>query len=207
MSSLLRSRAPRRSPRLLALAVLAPLLALLAACGMSGTSTGGYLVGDGQVQAVAAADRGKPVDLSGTTLDGKQLSLASDRGKVVVVNTWWSGCGPCNTEMPMLQQASAALGDSATFVGINIRDTSAANGLAFQRQHGVTYPSLYSPDGKAVLAFPAKYSPRTIPATAVLDTQGRVAAIIRGSIPSKLTLTETVQCVIDPSGQGCKGFE
>jgi thiol-disulfide isomerase/thioredoxin len=194
----------RRSRPVLALAVLAP---LVAACGMSGTNTGGYLVGDGQVQAVPTAKRGAAVDLSGTTLDGQPLDLSSDRGKVVVVNTWWSGCGPCSTEMPMLQQAAQQLGDSAVFVGINIRDSSAANGLAFQRQHGVTYPSLYSPDGKAVLAFPAKYAPRTIPATAVLDTQGRVAAIIRGSVPSKLTLTETVQCVADPSGEGCKGFE
>ncbi|WGL52924.1 TlpA disulfide reductase family protein [Nocardioides sp. BP30] len=201
------SRLVRRAPRVLALAVLAVLVPLLAACGMSGTSTGGYLVGDGQVQAVHTADRGKPVDLSGTTLDGKPLDFATDRGKVVVVNTWWSGCGPCSTEMPMLQQASQDLGTSATFVGINIRDSSAANGLAFQRAHGVTYPSLYSPDGKAVLAFSSKFSPRTIPSTAVLDTEGRVAAIIRGQIPSKLTLTETVQCVSDPGGQGCKGFE
>jgi thiol-disulfide isomerase/thioredoxin len=194
----------RRSTRVLALAVLAP---LVAACGLTGTNNQGYIVGDGQVQAIHEADRAAPVDLSGTTLEGKDLSLASERGKVTVINTWWSGCGPCSTEMPMLQQASQDLGDAVAFVGINIRDSSAATGLAFQRQHGVDYPSIYSPDGRAVLAFPRKYAPRTIPATAVLDTQGRVAAIIRGSVPSKLTLTETVQCVVDPSGKGCGGFE
>jgi thiol-disulfide isomerase/thioredoxin len=188
----------------LALALAVP---LLAACGLSGTNDGGYITGDGRVQAVHIAKRGAPVELSGTTLDGKPFDLASDRGKVVVVNTWWSGCGPCNNEMPMLQQAAASLVDTAAFVGIDIRETSAANGLAFQRQHGVTYPSLYSPDGKAVLAFPSAYAPRTIPATVVLDAQGRVGAIIRGAIPSKLTLTETVQCVADPTGQECGDFE
>jgi hypothetical protein len=46
-----------------------------------------------------------------------------------------------------------------------------------------------------------------VPATTILDSEGRVAAMIRGVIPSALTLTETVQCVIDPQAQGCKGFE
>lgn len=190
-----------------ALAAAAVLVPLLAACGPAGTNDGGYIGGDGHVQAVPVAKRGNPVDLSGTTLDGKPIDLATDRGHVVVVNTWWSGCGPCNTEMPMLQQAATQLSGTATFVGINIRDTSAANGLAFQRDHGVTYPSIYSPDGRAVLAFPPAYAPRAIPATAVLDTQGRVAAIIRGAIPSKITLTETVQCVADPSRPKCDEFE
>jgi thiol-disulfide isomerase/thioredoxin len=193
-----------RARHVLALAAVAP---LVVACGLTGTNSGGYITGNSQVQGVPSAKRDAPVELTGTTLEGKPFDLASDRGKVVVVNTWWSGCGPCNSEMPMLQQASKELGSSVAFVGINIRDTSAANGLAFQRQHGVTYPSVYSPDGKAVLAFPPAYSPRTIPATAVLDTQGRVAAVIRGAIPSKLTLTETVQCVEHPSGQGCGEFE
>lgn len=204
MPSPLTARSRRRFLAILALGLLAP---LATACGLSGTNDGGYIVGDSQVQAVPSAKRGAPVDLSGTTLDGKPFDLSSTRGTVTVVNTWWSGCGPCNTEMPMLQQASQSLGSGADFVGINIRDTSADNGLAFQRAHGVTYPSLYSPDGKAVLAFPAAYAPRTIPATAVLDTKGRVAAIIRGAVPSKLTLVETVQCVQHPTGEGCAKFE
>jgi thiol-disulfide isomerase/thioredoxin len=198
-----------RSPhvRRLLPALALPLVAVLAGCGLNGTNSGGYIVGNSQVEPVAVADRGKPIELSGTTLDGKPYDIASDRGKPVVINTWWSGCGPCNTEAPMLQSAAEKLGSTAAVVGINIRDSSAANGLAFERKYGATYPSLYSPDGKAVLAFPAQFAPRSVPATAILDSQGRVAAMIRGVIPSTLTLTETVQCVIDPKGQGCQGFE
>ena len=187
--------------------LLAALALGLSACGMNGTNQGSYITGNSQVEPVAVADRGEPIELSGTTLEGKPYDLATDRGKPVVINTWWSGCGPCNKEAPMLQQASEKLGDTATVVGINIRDSSAANGLAFERKYGATYPSLYSPDGKAVLAFPPRFAPRSVPATAILDSKGRVAAMIRGVIPSALTLTETVQCVIDPQAQGCKGFE
>jgi len=207
MSSSLMARSVRRRRGVLAVLALGLLAPFVAGCGLSGTNDGGYIVGNSQVEAVPLAQRRDPIELTGTTLDGKQLDLASTRGKVTVINTWWSGCGPCNTEMPMLQQASQSLGSSADFVGINIRDNSAADGLAFQRAHGVTYPSIYSPDGKAVLAFPSAYAPRSVPATAILDAKGRVAAIIRGAIPSKLTLTETVQCVADPSGQGCADFE
>ena len=42
------------------------------------------------------------------------------------------------------------------------------------------YPSFYSPDGKAMLAFAGVLTPNSIPATVVLDGEGRVAASIIG---------------------------
>ena len=36
-----------------------------------------------------------------------------------------------------------------------------------------------------------------MPSTMVLDRQGRVAALVRGQLPSKLTLTDVVQKVAD----------
>ncbi len=181
--------------RLVLCLMLFPLLALAACGGLSKTGNGGYLVGNGQVMEFKPADRGAPVDLSGTTLDGKPYYVKDDLGKVVVINTWWSLCGPCNTEMPMLERLHQSLGDSVAFVGLNIRDTSADNGIAFEKGHGVTYPSIYSPGGQGTLAFSAKVSPRTIPSTAVLDAQGRVAAIIRGAISGNQTLADVIQDV------------
>lgn len=183
---------------------LIPLVALLAACGQSGTNEGGYISGDGRVMEYAAAHRSAPVKLTGKTLDGKAFDIASTRGKVTVLNVWWTGCGPCRREMPMLQQAHRALGDKVAFVGLNIRDSSAAQGLAFQRKYGVSYPSLYSPDGRAVLALKGKVSPRTIPATAVLDKQGRVAALIRGEVPGRTTLEDVIQDAGGPPAPGGK---
>ena len=92
----------------------------------------------------------------------------------------------------MLQAAYEELGDTVAFVGLNTRDASAAQGLAFERHYGVEYPSVYSPDGAAVLALKGSLAPRAIPATAILDNEGRVAALIRGEIPSARTLDELI---------------
>jgi thiol-disulfide isomerase/thioredoxin len=147
------------------------------------------------VVQIPAAERDAPVELAGESLSGKPLDLAELRGQVVVVNTWWSGCAPCRTEMPMLVEADEELKEAA-FFGINIRDASPEQGRAFERSLDVNYPSLYEPGGKALLAFSGKVSLNSIPTTAVLDREGRVAAVISGPIPSKLTLTQVVDDVV-----------
>jgi len=175
--------------------VLAALL--LAGCGgIGGTGDLNYISGDGKVVEVHAADRGAPVDVSGTTVQGKSLNLDSMRGKVVVVNVWWSGCVPCRAEMPMLVDTEHSLAKGrdkgkVAFVGIDIRDAAAQTAAAFERDRGVDYPSLYDPASKTLLAF-GKYAPYAPPATLVLDQQGRVADVINGPIPSQTTLTDVV---------------
>ena len=176
---------------------LAPVVALvlpLAGCSsLSGTNDAGYVPGDGQVVEYEVGDREGPIELSGETVDGDTYDLADQRGKVVVVNVWWSGCGPCIKEMPMLTEADAETGDDVAFVGINIRDNSAADAQVVEDRLGVDYPSIYAPDGQALLAFPGRTSPKATPSTLVLDAEGRVASVISGEIPSKTTLLTLVE--------------
>jgi hypothetical protein len=84
---------------------------------------------------------------------------------------------------------------------VNTRDNSADNGLAFERSVGATYPSVYAPDGRALLAFPGL--PRPLPSTVILDAEGRISATISGPIPSKLTLTELVECAASDTAEHC----
>jgi hypothetical protein len=104
--------------------------------------------------------------------------------------------------MPMLAEAADELKGDTKFLGINVRDSSADQGLAFERGLDVGYPSLYAPDGKALLAFSGKISLTSIPNTAILDREGRVAAVIAGPIPSKLTLTELIEDVAAEPADG-----
>ena len=186
--------------------LLLPLLLLallLTGCSsLSGTNKGGYITGDGETTLWGPDQRGAPVELTGKTLDGKDVDVADYRGKPVVVNIWWSGCGPCRAEMPMLQKVSGDLAGKVTFLGVNTRDGSADNGLAFERSVGASYPSIYAPDGHALLAFPG-LGPN-LPQTIVLDGQGRMSGMISGPIPSELTLTQAIDCADSASTKHCE---
>ncbi|WP_435770056.1 TlpA disulfide reductase family protein [Nocardioides sp. SYSU DS0651] len=181
-------------------AALLALLLLVAACSdVEGTGDLTYVAGDGQVIQVAPGDREDPVEISGTTVQGEPLDVADLRGRVVVLNVWWSGCGPCRTEMPMLVEADEETdADDVAFVGINIRDLARENAASFERDRGVGYPSLYDQGSETLLRM-GRFTPHATPATVLLDRQGRVAAMINGPIPSKSTLTTLIDELVAES--------
>ena len=178
-------------------AIVCSALLLTGCSSLEGTGDKGFVSGDGTVNVVKAVDRGSPIELTGEDLDGDALDLADLRGKPTVVTVWGSWCGPCVAEAPDVVAAAQELEGTANFVGINLRDASTAEALAYERKYDVPYPSFYSPDGQAMLAFPGTLGPRTIPAFVVLDGEGRIAASIIGKLPSTRTLVDLVE---DASG-------
>jgi thiol-disulfide isomerase/thioredoxin len=167
-----------------------------------GTGGGDYVPGEGNVHEVHAIDRGSPVEVSGDTVDGGTLDLADLRGQVVVVNVWWSGCGPCRAEMPMLVDAEGELPAKQTaFVGINIRDLAPENAAAFERERGVDYPSIYDPGSETLDEF-GTFRPASMPSTVILDKEGRVATLISGPIPSQTTLVTLVKDLVAEDSDG-----
>lgn len=181
--------------RRLVVALAAGLL-LLTGCGASG-GAGGFIAGDGLITWLPVAQRQPVGPLSGTLLTGEHFDLASLRGKVVVINVWGSWCAPCRSEAPKLAAAADNLAASGvSFVGINTRDQSPANGLAFDHTFNIPYPSLYDFGGETLLAFRGRITPNAIPSTIVLDKQGRIAASVIGPVTSAITLENLVQDVI-----------
>lgn len=180
------------------LGLLAVLLPALAACsGLQGTEGKDYVGGSGQTVEFEPAERDEPITASGQTVDGDALDVVSYRGRALVVNVWWSGCGPCRQEMPMLVEANDELAGDATVIGVNVRDISAETAASFERSLGVDFPSLYSPGGTALLDFTDDNAgPRALPSTLVLDPEGRIAALISGQIPTKQTLLSVVEKVV-----------
>ena len=151
---------------------------------------------------MAADAREEAISLDGEDLDGDPLAVQDFRGKPVVLVVWGSWCAPCRDEAPEVVGAANELGDDVQFVGINIRDASTAQAQAFTRKFDVDFPSFYSPSGEALLAFPGVLGMRTIPAFAVLDADGRVAASIIGKLPSRQTLVDVTKDVVDETTDG-----
>jgi thiol-disulfide isomerase/thioredoxin len=160
--------------------VLAAVLALGGCSGESGSGAGGGTSGLGAMVELKAADRKPAPDISGELLDGGQFNLDSVRGQVVVLNFWASWCAPCRVEAADLEavhQATRAQG--VTFLGINIQD-GRDKALAFERGR-TTYPSIFDPPGRTALGF-KDLPPNTIPATLVIDRNGKLAVVIRTAI-------------------------
>jgi len=175
-----RTRGRRRNPLIAASATAAAVL--LTACGTGGVSGGsnqtGFITGSDGIATAKKGERATAPDLSGKTLEGKDLTLAGYRGKVVVLNVWGSWCPPCRAEAPNFAKVSKEMAkDGVRFVGINTRDTSTGPAKAFEQDYGVTYPSLYDPTGKLMLRFKkGTLNPQTIPSTLVIDREGKIAA-------------------------------
>jgi thiol-disulfide isomerase/thioredoxin len=154
----------------------------LSACGNGGTSGGGgntgFVTGNNGIDTVPQGKRATAPDLSGKTIDGRTLDVAGFKGKVVVINVWGSWCGPCREEAKYFSKVSQAYeGKGVQFVGINTRDTSTTPAVAFEKEHGISYPSLYDPTGKLMLRFKkGTLNPQLIPSTLVIDKDGKVAA-------------------------------
>jgi thiol-disulfide isomerase/thioredoxin len=184
--------ARRRTPALVAAALLAG--SVLSGCSQQVGSSGdqGFVAGNGIIKTLPAAQRKAPGDVSGESLDGKPLALSDFRGKVVVLNVWGSWCGPCRAEAPMLSAAARDLSHKGVqFLGINSRNPERAAPRAFVRRYDVPYPSIYDPDGRTLLAFQGTLPPNAIPSTVVIDRQGRVAASVLGEI-TRTTLYDLV---------------
>lgn len=175
------SRTSSRRLRLTAALGAASALAL-AGCSSSGSGSGdgtaGFITGKGGIATAKAGTRAAAPDISGPAVDGTgTLKLADYRGKVVVVNVWGSWCSPCRNEAKGLQATAEKYGEQVQFLGINTRDTDPANAVAFEKNFGVTYPSIYDPDGTQILKFPkGSLPPQSIPTTLVIDKDGKLAA-------------------------------
>ncbi|MDN8548227.1 TlpA disulfide reductase family protein [Microbacterium sp. NM3R9] len=178
--------------RLLAAVLAVGLAAGLAACTSPNDDLAGqyregdnkgFISGDGTVTEIPVADRGEPLEFTGTAVDGSAISSADYAGQVLVLNFWYAQCGPCRAEAPLLEQVytdTQAVG--ADFLGINIYDGPEQAG-SFEQTYGITYPSLLMQgDGDLKLALAASASVQAAPTTLVLDTEGRVSARIVGQL-------------------------
>ncbi|MFB3817669.1 MAG: TlpA family protein disulfide reductase [Candidatus Methylomirabilales bacterium] len=121
------------------------------------------------------------------TLDGPELSLASLRGKPVVVNFWASWCYPaCYEEAPHLEAAWRKYKDRGLMMlGVAIQDKE-ANAREFMKRFDFTFPNGMDPGSKIAI----DYGIYGVPETLFIDRQGRIAYKHVGALTPALLDTQ-----------------
>jgi thiol-disulfide isomerase/thioredoxin len=154
------------------------------AIGNSGPGSNGqsFVAGSAGTTVYGAASGPAAPPVTGTLLSGGKFALARYRGSVVVLNFWGSWCTPCRNEAPVLARLARHFGASGVrFLGVDIRD-SPATAEAFQRNFGISYPSLNDPGDRIALDFRDTVPPAGIPTTLVIGRTGRIAARVIGEV-------------------------
>lgn len=74
------------------------------------------------------------------TLDGKEISLADSRGKVILLNFWATWCGPCRAEIPSLIQLQKRYSDNLQIIGLDVDDDEEDDVRKVVTAQGINYP-------------------------------------------------------------------
>ena len=159
------------------------LLALVGLVAIAAVACGSDSSGEKTVAEVAAGaangEVGTAPALTGDTFEHGAFSLDLHKGKPVLVNFWFPSCPPCRAEMPDLQASYEQYGEEVAFIGVQqLGLDSAANGQAFVRELGLTYPSM--PDVESKVQF--GYEIFSFPTTVFLDKNHNIARTWTGII-------------------------
>ena len=128
----------------------------------------------------SALEIGKPApDFTLKSISGANLNLTEQRGKIIVINFWASWCGPCRTEMPVLQTFYDKYKDLGVSVwGVNVEQENQA-GRDFLADLNLTFPILF--DASNTLS--ETYQVEAMPTTIIIDRDGLVRYAYKGYKP------------------------
>jgi cytochrome c biogenesis protein CcmG, thiol:disulfide interchange protein DsbE len=110
-------------------------------------------------------------------LDGAEVRIHEDIGKVRVVDVWTSWCDPCRAQLPALDRLARVYGKRGLAVYAVSFDATREPIVAFLAEHPVALPILWDPGGesltKALLV-------TRLPTTLVIDRKGVVRFVHPG---------------------------
>lgn len=116
------------------------------------------------------------------TLDGKKVTLADYRGKVVLLNVWATWCGPCRMEIPELIKINEEMKERGVAVvgltKVDDRGNTEAAVENYAKAQKISYDIVWATENVAEeFSAMGDYS---IPATFVINREGHLIKIFRG---------------------------
>jgi thiol-disulfide isomerase/thioredoxin len=128
--------------------------------------------------AFAASSSGPAPAFSLSSRGGKTIDLAQFKGQVVMINFWASWCGPCRTEMPILEDIYKKYKPMGfTMLAVNVEpDTAAAEAWLAKLSKPVTFPVAFDTDSKVSKL----YKVPGMPTTVFVDRKGNVRVLHKG---------------------------
>jgi len=120
-------------------------------------------------------------------LDGKTISTATLKGKVVIVNFWATWCPPCRAEIPDLIKLQEKYKDQLQIIGISDDDDPPAAVKKWADAHGMNYPIVMSNDElRKVFAGVA-----ALPTSFILNRESKMVMRHVGMLQAPVTEAET----------------
>ncbi len=137
-----------------------------------------------------------------TDLEGKNVSLADLKGKVVVVDFWATWCGPCKASFPAMQKAVNKYKDNkdVVFLFVNTWQTELdkkKNAEDFIKETKYTFHVLLDTENKVV----ADFKVSGIPTKFVIDKNGNIKFNVVGFSGSDDIAVEELSSMIELAGK------
>jgi thiol-disulfide isomerase/thioredoxin len=120
-------------------------------------------------------------------LDGRAVSSADYKGKVVIVNFWATWCPPCRAEIPDLVALQEKYADRLQIIGVSEDDAPLEEVRRFVAEHRINYPVVMTTREISAL-FPGV---RALPTTFVLDRESNLVQKHVGMLNPRTTELET----------------
>lgn len=147
-------------------------LLLLVACGEQveqPQGEGGVGTGKGQLAP----------NFTLTDMQGKKVSLADMKGKVVLLNFWATWCPPCREEMPSMEMLHRKYKDDGLVIlAVNVEQNGGPLVQTFLQSNPYTFPILLDGEAKAQNL----YKVFRFPETFIIDRNGLVIEKVIGAI-------------------------
>lgn len=151
--------------------------------------------------ASATGQQAPEARLALPNMAGAPQTLEQYRGHIVVLNFWATWCVPCREEMPLLVQAQERYGPQGVVaIGASADDASTQPKIApFLEELGIEFPIW---TGATIAHMESLGLGAALPATAILDREGRIAFRILGVIEREALAERIEHLLADSAGDG-----